>query len=250
MHQQLEWDLGHRDPYDYAARNWVKCRSLALVILWGAPLLLVHINILVSSKIRQIPSKFADDRKLRGAVDSFEGREALQRDLDRLEDWAVTNHSKFTTRMCRIPYLGWGNPRFLYRLGNEMLERRVAERDLGVLVDGKLNMSQQCPGSQEGQPCSWGHQAKHCQPIEPHLEYCVQFWAPEYKKDMQLLESVQRRAMKMVNGLYGKPHEECLRSLGLLSLEKKRQKGDFIAVYNFLMRRRRGASTLLSDEEC
>ena len=64
-------------------------------------------------------SKFANDTKLCGAVDMLEGRDAILRDLGRLEKWACANLRRLKKATCKVLHMGRGNPKHKYRLGNE-----------------------------------------------------------------------------------------------------------------------------------
>ncbi|KAK4823576.1 hypothetical protein QYF61_003580 [Mycteria americana] len=146
---------------------------------------------------------FANTTKLCGVVDTLEGRDAIQRDLDRLETWACEKLMKFNKAKSQKANRILG-----------CIKRSVASRLREVILPLYSTL------------------------VRFYLEYCIQLWGSQAgaspKKDMDLLERVQRRATKMIRGLEHLSYEDRLRELGLFSLEKRRLWGDLIAAFQYL----------------
>ena len=121
------------------------------------------------------------------------------------------------TSKCQILYLGRGNPGYTYRLRDETLEGNPAERNLGVLVSSKLTMSQlraqisrkandllRCIKYSTASPSKEVIVPCYIALVWPHLEYCEQFWAPQYKKEHKTIRECPKEGYKYSEGFGGK----------------------------------------------
>ena len=196
--------------------------------------------------------KFADDTKYGRSIIDDTDREKMQRDIDKLLQWAETWQMAFNAKKCKVMHFGRSNPGFTYTMGGyapagTILEAIEEEKDIGVMIHQSLKPSSQCfkAASKASQVLGqmrrsfqyrdkyvWIHLYKTY--VRHHLEVSCQAWSPWLKRDIEILERVQRRAVNLVVGLKGESYEEKLREVGLLSLYDRRRRGDVIQVWKAL----------------
>ena len=129
-----------------------------------------------------------------------------------------------------------------YEMGGTILCKTVKEKDLGVTINANMKVSEQCRIAVSKGNQILGmirrnitYKEKGLKAIvRPHLEYCIQAWRPYLRKDIDMLEKVQRRTTKLITGLRDLSYDDRLKECGLTTLEMRRLRGDQIDVFKIL----------------
>ena len=190
--------------------------------------------------------KFADDTKCYQIVETEEDRANFQAMLDNLTQWSTDWQMLFNVDKCHILHIGKKNPEFVYRWGTGTLESAEEEKDVGMIISKTLKPSLQCAKAAKKANQVLGQLSRgltyrdknifiklYKVYVRPHLQYCSSAWSPYTVADKDLLENVQRRAIRMVSGLEG-TYEDKLKTVGLVTLEANRIRGDMIEMFKMM----------------
>ena len=192
-------------------------------------------------------AKFADDIKSGNTIMSQSDAERLQTCIDSFFEWAKRWEMVFNIPKCKVLHLGRTNPGTTYFMNGQPLQVVDQETDIGVLVTKNLKPSDHCAKIAQvarqvlGQVLrSFHFRDKKVFPrlyttyVRPHLEFASPTWSPWLRKDIDIIENVQRKFIRNVSGLSGSTYAEKLAELGLLSLEDRRKYLDLVEVHKIV----------------
>ena len=214
----------------------------------GPVLFIIYINDLVeccghNSRILL----YADDSKIYSYVKSREDCKNLQEDIDKIVSWFNRNLMKLNTAKCKVVSYGRETIEYGYKIGNLVIERVEHMKDLGITFDSelkfdyhikeKVNKANSMLGIIKrnfGSMSAVSLVALYKSLVRSHLEYAESVWSPYRKRDIELIERVQMRAVKFIVRDKNKSYEERLRTLNLPTLRYRRIRGDMIEVYKII----------------
>ena len=192
--------------------------------------------------------KFADYTNFFTKTKEIGDKKNLQDDIDKLVNWSEKWKMLFNFGKWKCLHIAPGNTSMIYEMGGTILSITVKEKDLGVTMKANMKVSEQCRIA-----ASKGNQVLgmirrnltykekslivplYKAIVRPHLEYCIQAWSPYLRKDIDMLEKIQRRAAILIPGLRDLRYEERLKECGLTTLETRRLRGgDQIEVFKIL----------------
>ena len=193
--------------------------------------------------------KFADDTKIYSKVNNQQERGNLQSNINALCNWANKWDMEFNVDKCKCMKLGRrdNNDNYTYLMGQNNLGLTEVERDLGIITTSNFKTSEQCGTAAKKANRVLGmirrvittRSAEVLLPlyktlVRPHLEYAVQVWSPYLVKDIEILERVQHRFTRMIDGVRDLEYKHRLKSLGLPSLKFRRLQGDLIETFKII----------------
>jgi hypothetical protein len=212
----------------------------------GPLLFIIYINDLVR-ELKSIVKIYADDTKLIADVQEPEGAKQLQEDLNRINEWTKRWLIKLNSQKCKVMHIGKKNPSRLYSIEGTRLAESRCERDLGIIVTSNLKWNEQCQKAAGEANRVLGMLKKafvskesilwkklYTTYVRPHLEYAIQAWSPYCKRDIKVLEKVQRRATKVPKEIKHLNYQERCSKLELTSLMERRIRGDQIAWFKLI----------------
>jgi hypothetical protein len=213
----------------------------------GPTLFLIYVNEL-PTVIKSRCAMFADDTKIYAPVGP-DNEEVLQEDLNSLQGWSDKWQLPFNAKKCKVMHFGKSNRKNPYTLDERTIDAAEEEKDLGVTFDPSLNFARHFDAAISKANSRLGIIKRsfkfmdgksfvmlYKSLIRPILEYCSVVTKPLRKQEADRIESIQRRATKLVTEVRELPYEERLRSLNLPSLSFRRERADMIQVYRILER--------------
>ena len=207
---------------------------------------MIYINDLLDN-IESSGLLFADDTKLFRKISSKADADKLQRDIKLLEDWSKTWQLQFNVEKCHVLTIGkFDNIRYTsrYKICETEMEHVHTEKDLGVTFDEELRFEEHIANKVKIANAIVGQirtsfsfldgetfKRLYTALVRPHLEYAQSVWAPHLAKHVKMLENVQIRATKLVDGLNTVEYVDRLKRLKLPTLKFRRKRGDMIEIF-------------------
>ena len=209
----------------------------------GGTLFILFVND-IADKVKAFTRVFADDTKIASVVETEEDARNFQRDIDTLMNWAVEWKMEFNIDKCKVMHIGKRNVKNTYTMGETKLAETTEEKDLGVWIKSDLKPSLQCERAAKAANATLGMIARsfHYRTrkvliplyktfVRPKLEYAASAWNPWLQRDVEVLEKVQQRMVRMLSDAPGATYEERLEVAGLMSLKERRIRGDLIETF-------------------
>ena len=214
------------------------------------PILFVMFINDMPNNLSNFVSLFADDTKLFGKSTTVADSESIQGDLHKLQEWSETWNLKFNKEKCQTLYLGKNNGKHIYEMGSQKdavkLRETVAEKDLGIIVDNELSFNTHITQAVKKANKIVGmirrtftfldedmFKKLFTSLVRPVIEYGNCVWSPSFQYQIREIENVQRRATKLLPGMYNMDYEDRLKRLNLPSLAFRQTPGDMIETFKY-----------------